>query len=177
VILVTGGLGFIGSHTVRALLDLGETCVVTQHRRTEVPTFLAADVGGRAKLVSLDVRQRGPFMALRDEHVIDGIVHFTASLSNPFNEMRDNVGALANVLEAASTWKVERVCVASTIGVYGGATTPGEAAPEDAAGSLWGGLRCPPRRRLRPVPRRRHRARHRDGIRDYVAWLRAGNAF
>jgi nucleoside-diphosphate-sugar epimerase len=30
VILITGGLGFIGSHTARALLDLGESCLLTQ---------------------------------------------------------------------------------------------------------------------------------------------------
>lgn len=41
MILVTGGLGFIGSHTVRALLDLGEGCVLVQRRTAEVPAGLA----------------------------------------------------------------------------------------------------------------------------------------
>ena len=34
MILITGGLGFIGSHTTRALLDLGESCVLVQRRAT-----------------------------------------------------------------------------------------------------------------------------------------------
>jgi len=37
VILVTGGLGFIVSHTARALTELGETCVVTRHSNSEIP--------------------------------------------------------------------------------------------------------------------------------------------
>jgi nucleoside-diphosphate-sugar epimerase len=41
MILVTGGLGMIGAHTARALVDLGHEVVVTAHRRTEVPSFLA----------------------------------------------------------------------------------------------------------------------------------------
>lgn len=41
MILVTGGLGFIGSHTVRALLDLGEDCVVVQRSTRDLPTMLA----------------------------------------------------------------------------------------------------------------------------------------
>jgi transposase len=40
MILVTGGLGMIGAHTARALVDLGHKVVVTTHRRTEVPSFL-----------------------------------------------------------------------------------------------------------------------------------------
>ena len=47
MILITGGLGFIGSHTTRALLDLGERCVVTQHHRTEAPAFLREELGER----------------------------------------------------------------------------------------------------------------------------------
>ncbi|HEX6467521.1 MAG TPA: NAD-dependent epimerase/dehydratase family protein [Streptosporangiaceae bacterium] len=36
MILLTGGLGFIGSHAARALLDLGEDVVVTRHRTVEL---------------------------------------------------------------------------------------------------------------------------------------------
>lgn len=43
VILVTGGLGSIGSHTARALLDLGEPVVLTAHRSAWLPDFLAAE--------------------------------------------------------------------------------------------------------------------------------------
>ncbi|WTF33264.1 NAD-dependent epimerase/dehydratase family protein [Streptomyces sp. NBC_01602] len=43
MILVTGGLGFIGSHTVRALLDLGEDCVVVQRHARELPAVLAGE--------------------------------------------------------------------------------------------------------------------------------------
>ena len=41
MLLVTGGLGFIGSHTVRALLDLGEGCVLVQRRTAGAPASLA----------------------------------------------------------------------------------------------------------------------------------------
>ena len=41
MILVTGGLGSIGSHTARALLDLGESVVLTAHRSTELPEYVA----------------------------------------------------------------------------------------------------------------------------------------
>ena len=41
MILVTGGLGSIGSHTARALLDLGESVVLTAHRSAQLPEYLA----------------------------------------------------------------------------------------------------------------------------------------
>ena len=46
MILVTGGLGMIGAHTARALVDGGEEVVVTSHRRAEVPAFLAGEEPG-----------------------------------------------------------------------------------------------------------------------------------
>jgi nucleoside-diphosphate-sugar epimerase len=51
MILVTGGLGMIGAHTARALVDLGHEVVVTSHRRAEVPSFLA----GKVTVESLDI--------------------------------------------------------------------------------------------------------------------------
>ncbi|MBO0789134.1 MAG: NAD-dependent epimerase/dehydratase family protein, partial [Actinobacteria bacterium] len=59
MILVTGGLGMIGAHTARALTDLGREVVVTAHRRTEVPSFLA----GRVTVERLDVTDRDAFLA------------------------------------------------------------------------------------------------------------------
>jgi len=40
MILVTGGLGMIGAHAARTLVDLGHDVVVTTHRQTAVPSFL-----------------------------------------------------------------------------------------------------------------------------------------
>jgi UDP-glucose 4-epimerase len=47
MILLTGGLGFIGSDTARAALDLGESCVLTRRRGSEVPVFLREEIGKR----------------------------------------------------------------------------------------------------------------------------------
>jgi nucleoside-diphosphate-sugar epimerase len=66
MILVTGGLGMIGAHTVRALLDLGHEVVVTAHRRTEVPSFLA----GKVTVETLDVTDRDAVLALGARHDI-----------------------------------------------------------------------------------------------------------
>ena len=71
MILVTGGLGMIGAHTARALVDLGHEVVATAHRRTEVPSFLS----GRVAVESLDVTDRDAFLALAGRHEISDIVH------------------------------------------------------------------------------------------------------
>jgi UDP-glucose 4-epimerase len=54
MILVTGGLGSIGSHTARALLGLGESVVLTAHRSTRVPEYLADEPSGPVVSEPLD---------------------------------------------------------------------------------------------------------------------------
>jgi UDP-glucose 4-epimerase len=78
VILITGGLGFIGSHTARALLDLGESCLLTQHRASRLPDFLTDDVGTRALVEQLDCTDQAAFLQLGECHEITGIVHLAA---------------------------------------------------------------------------------------------------
>jgi nucleoside-diphosphate-sugar epimerase len=120
MILVTGGLGMIGAHTARALDDLGQEVVVTAHRRTEVPSFLA----GRVIVEPLDVADRDAFLALADRHDISDIVHLAGSLpgGDPVRFFRTETTGLLNALDAARTWGVRRFAVASSIGVYAGRT-------------------------------------------------------
>ena len=123
MILVTGGLGMIGAHTARALVDLGQEVVVSAHSRTEVPSFLA----GRVTVAPLDVTDRDAFLALADRHDISDIVHLAGSIpgKDPVSYFRTDMAGLLNALDAARTWGVRRFAVASSLGVYiGRAETP-----------------------------------------------------
>jgi nucleoside-diphosphate-sugar epimerase len=116
MILVTGGLGMIGAQTARALVDLGQEVVVTAHRRTEVPSFLA----GAVTVERLDVTDRGAFLALADRHDISDIVHLAGTIpdEDPVGFFRTDTAGLLNALDAARAWRVRRFAVASSIGVY-----------------------------------------------------------
>jgi nucleoside-diphosphate-sugar epimerase len=116
MILVTGGLGMIGAHTARALLDLGHEVVVTAHRRTEVPAFL----DGRVTVETLDVTDRDAFLALGARHAIGDIVHLAGSIpgDDPVAFFRTDTAGLLNALDAARAWGVRRFAVASSLGVY-----------------------------------------------------------
>jgi nucleoside-diphosphate-sugar epimerase len=116
MILVTGGLGMIGAHTARALLDLGHEVVVTAHRRSEVPSFLA----GRVTVEALDVTDRDAFLALGGQHEISDIVHLAGSIpgDDSVGFFRTDLTGLLNALDAARTWGVGRFAVASSLGVY-----------------------------------------------------------
>jgi nucleoside-diphosphate-sugar epimerase len=118
MIVVTGGLGMIGAHTARALVDLGHEVVVTAHRRTEIPSFLA----GRVTMEPLDVTDRDAFLALAGRHDISDIVHLAGSLpgEDPVCFLRTETTGLLSALDAARTWGVRRFAVASSLGVYAG---------------------------------------------------------
>ncbi|MQA11912.1 MAG: NAD-dependent epimerase/dehydratase family protein [Pseudonocardiaceae bacterium] len=120
MILVTGGLGMIGAHTARALVDLGREVVVTTHRRTEVPSFLA----DRVIVEPLDVTDRDAFLALGGRHDISDIVHLAGTIpdEDPVGYFRTDTTGLLNALDAARTWGVRRFAVASSLGVYIGRT-------------------------------------------------------
>jgi nucleoside-diphosphate-sugar epimerase len=118
MILVTGGLGMIGAHTAAALADLGEEVVITAHRRTDVPSFLA----GRVAVETVDVADRDAFLALGERYDIGGIVHLAGSIpeSDPIPYFRRDTAALLTALEAARAWRVSRFAVAGSISSYEG---------------------------------------------------------
>ena len=121
MILVTGGLGSIGSHTARALLDLGESVVLTAHRATELPEYLADEPDGRVVVEPLDTADRTAFLDLGARHDVTGIVHLAGSFpDDPVDFLRTETNGLLNALEAARAWGVRRFAVASSLGVYAG---------------------------------------------------------
>ncbi|KAF4408544.1 NAD-dependent epimerase/dehydratase family protein [Streptomyces lycii] len=125
MILVTGGLGFIGSHTVQALLDAGEECVLVQRRAVEPP---AGRFDRPVAVEQVDITEPGALLDVGKRHSITGIVHLAGSMpwppspDQPVEAARKAIGGLLNVLQAAQDWGVRRVGVASTIGVYGAGT-------------------------------------------------------
>jgi UDP-glucose 4-epimerase len=123
MILVTGGLGSIGSHTARALLDLGESVVLTAHRSTRLPEHLADEPGARVAVEPLDTTDEAAFLDIGRRREITGLVHLAAApfdLPDPVEYLRSDTLGLLNALEAARAWGVRRFAVASSIGVYAG---------------------------------------------------------
>jgi nucleoside-diphosphate-sugar epimerase len=130
MILVTGGLGMIGAHTAGALTDLGHEVVVTAHRRTEVPSFLA----DRVTVEALDVTDRDAFLALAGRHDISDIVHLAGSIpgEDPVCFFRTETTGLLNALDAARSWGVRRFAVASSL-PYSAVRSRGRCTPTTAA--------------------------------------------
>lgn len=130
LILITGGMGFIGSHTARALLDRGEPCVLAQRRSAEPPDLPWLNDTGPVVLEQVDVADLTGLMEIGKRHRITGIVHLAGSVPwppgafEPVDGARRAIGSLLNVVQAARDWGVDRLCVASTIGVYGGVEGP-----------------------------------------------------
>ena len=121
MILVTGGLGSIGSHTARALLDLGEPVALTAHRSTRLPEYLADEPPGRVVVEPLDTLDEAAFLDLGKRHEITAIVHLAAArydLPDPVEYLRADTLGLLNALKAATVWGVRRFSVASTIAAY-----------------------------------------------------------
>lgn len=122
MILVTGGLGFIGLHTARALLDMGESVVLTRYRSSAVPDFLQDEVGKRVFVEGVDLTSPFDVIDVCRRHKVTAIcdlfVPRRGALS-PGEDLRVKTVGLVNVLEAGRIAGVKRVAHASSVAVYG----------------------------------------------------------
>src|SRR5579863_10143414 len=131
-VLVTGGAGYIGSHTVRQLRKRGDDVVVLDSME-----FGHRDAVADAPLVVGDVGDMDLLSHTLTSYRIDSIVHFAAykaageSFENPGRYFINNVAGSARLLEAAHRHGVERFVFSSTCAVYGTpeSTPVGEDAP------------------------------------------------
>ena len=123
--VVTGGAGFIGSHTVDHLLAAGDRVVVLDNFSTGKRANLAHHGGNdRLEIITCDIAH-GIFAALAHAGKVDRIVHLAAqvsvvhSVANPLVDMQVNYGGTLHVLEYARATGVKKVTFASSAAVYG----------------------------------------------------------
>ena len=119
-ILVTGGAGYIGSHTVRLLLARGYDVAVVDdlskgHRHNVPPE----------RLYELNIRNGGALAELMRQMRFDAVVHFAAfiavgeSMREPARYFGNNVGGSMELLGAMTEAGVRRMVFSSTAAVYG----------------------------------------------------------
>ncbi|HEV7968259.1 MAG TPA: NAD(P)-dependent oxidoreductase [Candidatus Acidoferrales bacterium] len=127
MVLITGGMGFIGLHTARKFLDAGENVVITRFRTWREPSFLKDEFGKRVIVESLDTTRPFDCLSLVRKHNVDSVVHLAMpglSALSPAEDFRVNMLSLINLLEAARVAGVRRFSVGSSVTVYGGLAGP-----------------------------------------------------
>ena len=129
-ILVTGGCGYLGSHTIIALIESGRYEVVSVDScvRSTPETMSRVDeiTGVKVKNYEVDVCDTEAFLQVFDENPdVVGIIHFAAfkavgeSVEKPLLYYRNNLGTMVNVLEACEKYHIKKLLFSSSAAVYG----------------------------------------------------------
>jgi UDP-glucose 4-epimerase len=127
-ILVTGGLGYIGSHTVVELIQAGyEPIIVDNLSNTEREVLYAIHTitGKQVPLYELDVTDSAALGAVFAAHDFSAVIHFAAfkavgeSVAHPLKYYRNNLDGLLTVLEQMDAHGVPRIIFSSSATVYG----------------------------------------------------------
>jgi UDP-glucose 4-epimerase len=120
-ILITGGAGYIGSHTVLAFLDAGETPVVIDNLSTGFDWLVPETV----PFHQLDIADREAVETVLRDNAVDTVIHFAGStilpesIENPLKYYRNNTAGSLALVEAAVACGVRRFVFSSTAAVYG----------------------------------------------------------
>lgn len=120
-VLVVGGAGYIGSHTVRALEQCGHTCVVLDNLTYGHAEALA----GSTTFVRGDILSKDDLEAVFSSHNIDAVIHFAAfayvgeSVAEPSKYYKNNVSGTMNLLDAMLNASVKKIVFSSTCATYG----------------------------------------------------------
>lgn len=129
MILITGGTGYIGSHTVVELQQAGFTCVIVDNlsnSKIETLDRIEAITGVRPLFCRLDLRnQKEVNDFLGENKNIDAVIHFAGakavgeSVVDPLKYYENNVSATVNLLQGMRANGINNIIFSSTAAVYG----------------------------------------------------------
>ncbi len=140
-ILVTGGTGYIGSHTTVELQQAGYDVVIADNlsnSNIEVLDGIEKITGVRPAFEKVDLQDKEATAAIFKKYQIDGIIHFAASkavgesVEKPLMYYRNNVVSLINLLELMPIHKVHGIIFSSSCTVYGQPTEDNLPVTEEA---------------------------------------------
>ena len=127
-ILVTGGAGYIGSHTVVELLGAGHEVTVVDNfcnSAPAVPERIARIAGRMPVFVKADVRDRAALQSLFQARHYDAVIHFAGlkavgeSVAEPLRYYDNNVGGSLTLFETMAQYGLRTVVFSSSATVYG----------------------------------------------------------
>ena len=120
-ILVLGGAGYIGSHTVYELIDAGRDVVIADN----LETGHIEAVHPKAKFYQGDIRNREFVDSVFESEHIDGVIHFAAnslvgeSMTNPLKYYDNNLCGTKVLLESMVAHGMDKIVFSSTAATYG----------------------------------------------------------
>lgn len=127
-VLVTGGTGFIGSHTCVELLNSGEDIVIADNlsnSKSEVLNRLKKITGKDVPFEKVDLCDEGATEKLFSDHKIDEVIHFAGykavgeSVADPLMYYENNLTSTFNIVKMMKKYGCKRIVFSSSATVYG----------------------------------------------------------
>lgn len=120
-VLVLGGAGYIGSHTVYALVEKGEDVVIIDN----LETGHMEAVHSKARFYEGDIRDRAFVDSVFEKEKIDAVIHFAAnslvgeSMKDPLKYYDNNVNGTKVLLQSMVAHGIDKIVFSSTAATYG----------------------------------------------------------
>ena len=127
-VLVTGGTGYIGSHTIVELISHGYEVVAVDDFSNSKPVVLdnlKEITGKEITFYELDVCDKDKLRRVFEENKIDAVIHFAGykavgeSVTKPLMYYRNNLDSTLSLLEVMNEYNVKRIVFSSSATVYG----------------------------------------------------------
>ncbi len=127
-ILVTGGTGYIGSHTVVELIEAGYEVEILDNlynSKIEVLDKIAEITGVKPKFYEVDLKNYDDTARVFEGANYDGVIHFAGlkavgeSVEKPLEYYENNIGGTVNLLKCMNKYVVKKLIFSSSATVYG----------------------------------------------------------